>query len=189
MQCKLKLIFIITFLYLIGCSNKQNEQIIIIEKDKSNLDKQIEKTNSPNQIEHIILDTSIVDLENQYQTTKPDKIKEDTSLIEKKQVTEFRRAIFSKTMDLNFDRKGDLALIYIIATEKDTISYLSIYIQHQNQMKNTFDIKFDEKIYKINSISTYTDSTIVINAYLKNSKKPILKKFKFINEYNYIPLD
>jgi len=185
MRLILTILIVFTFLYFLGCSHKKNEQLVICEKDTSRIDE-------PNAI--IQNNQKINDTANLVRVIEIDSInkviiKDDTSLIEKKQVTEFKKTIFSKTMDLNFDKKGDLALIYIIATEQDTISYLSIYIHQKNEMKNTFDIRFDEKIEKIQSISTYTDSTIIINAIMKNSKKKILKKFKFINEYKYIPLN
>jgi len=175
MRLILTILIVFTFLYFLGCSHKKNEQLVICEKDTSRIDE-------PNAI--IQNNQKINDTANLVRVIEIDSInkviiKDDTSLIE----------IFSKTMDLNFDKKGDLALIYIIATEQDTISYLSIYIHQKNEMKNTFDIRFDEKIEKIQSISTYTDSTIIINAIMKNSKKKILKKFKFINEYKYIPLN
>jgi len=178
---RLILTIFIIFFYLIGCSNKENEKLIIIEKDSI----KIEDSNLINEKKQYINDTTLAQIDVKIDTLNKKIKNEDTLLIEKKRVTEFKKNIFAKTIDLNFDRKGDLALIYIIATEKDTITYLSIYLNKKNEMQNTFDIRFDEKIDKILSISTYTDSTIVINALDKNSKKAIHKKFKFIHDHYY----
>lgn len=111
-------------------------------------------------------------------------------MIEKQKVTEFKKTIFSKSIDLNFDKKKDLIVMNIIVRgNQDTVTYFSFYSHQDALMKNTFDFQFEEKIDKIIDITTYIDSTFVITAVLTNSKKVIKKKFKYINDFSFLSIN
>lgn len=172
-------------LLFISCSDsKKDNQLVICEKDT--LWEETEVLNPQSKLGQI------------YTQEKPDVIqkrRQDSiakqeeafrlAMLERQQVNEFKKTIYSRSIDLNFDKKKDLLIIYIIVTGKDTITYLSVYTHLESEMKNTFDYRFEEKIDKIRDVRTFNDSTILVNAILTNQKKSIQKKFKYINDYNF----
>ncbi len=181
------LFFVLVMLY--SCSEKKNDnELIMCEKDTSNVESEVNSnvkmTGKINSIELPVLkearkNDSITKAEEEFRL----------AMLEKQQVTEFKKTIFSKSIDLNFDGKQDLITIFIIDNGKDTITYLSFYAHLEGEMKNTFDFRFDEKIEKIKDITTFRDCTFVITAIPTNNQKLIKRKFKFINNYNFLPLN
>lgn len=193
---KIFFIFFIFSLFIISCSEneKSNEVEDISAKDTS-----FEDTINPTHIHKIdsVIDSGksklieVVDLTKDTNSQQNIEEEEATKLevVESKKVAEYKKTISTKNLDLNFDNKRDLLILYIIVNEKDTITYLSFYLQFKNEMKNTFDFKFEEKIEKIKEIKTYNDSTITVTFSLSNQKSIKLKRFKYINDYNYLPLN
>lgn len=178
------IVIFIFFVFLLGCSEKNKEQTIIYEKDTIFYKPKVLNNR---------IDTGKIDSKDTINLVK--KINHDsiaqakesfrTMMLEKQQVTEFKKTIFSKSIDLNFDKKKDLIIIYIIVTGKDTITYFSFYAHLEGEMKNTYYYRFEDKIDKIKDIRTFNDSTFVISAILTKQKKSIQKRFKYINDYNF----
>lgn len=182
----INLLVIICFIFVmfLSCSDpKKDNNLAICEKDTTW--KETEVTNSPKNIGKIHVDENPEVLKKrQRDSIAKQEEAFRLEMLEMKQVNEFKKTIYSRSIDLNFDKKKDLLIIYIIVSEGDTITYLSVYTHLESQMKNTFDYRFEEKIDKIIDVRTFNDSTISINAVLANQKKSIQKKFKYIND-NY----
>lgn len=176
---------IVSFVFLLSCSEKNKEQPIICEKDTLFLEHDVTKHGNGLGKIHTKETADLVKKRHHDSIAQAEEAFR-LAMLDMQQVTEFKKTIYSKSIDLNFDKKKDLIIIYIIVTGKDTITYLSFYSHLEGEMKNTYDYRFDDKIDKIKDIRTYNDSTFVISAILTKQKKSIQKRFKYINDYSFL---
>jgi len=178
-----KLLFITLFLYFYGCTQKEEPIIYIFNyiTDDTLNHSLVEKpllvtvTNTVSLAKHI---KDSID----YLNSEEYKI----SIPEKQSINEIGKTLHSRHLDFNFDKLQDFIVFFNIEGEFDTISYFSIYINQENSMQNTFDYKFDVQLTKVNSASTYSDSTIIIKFKYKRSKKIETIKFIYQPQNNYI---
>lgn len=178
------IIISIFFVFFLGCSEKNKEQPIICDKDTIFLKPDV--SNHASDIGKIhTKETTVLLKQQHHDSIAHAKETFRLKMLEKQQVTEFKKTIFSQSIDLNFDKNQDLIIISTIATDTDTITYLSFYFHLEGKMKNTYDYRFEDKIDKIKDIRTFNDSTFVISAVLTKQKKFIQKRFKYINDYNF----
>lgn len=121
----------------------------------------------------------------QDQSTEP---QDTTHLVQQQKVTEYKKTIYSRNSDFNYDSKTDLILFYVITTETDTITYYSLYLNMNNEMRNTITYRFKERIAKIDKFEIYTDSTFIVYARNKETNQKFTKKFKFIDNHTVLEL-
>jgi len=177
---------LILFLHLYGCKDKQEPYIHhneFVTNDSLNSDtiKTKDKVDKKNIIEEkeIIKSDSI--------KTKPiEKELDSVTIIEQKPGTEIKRTLHSKHFDFNFDNIQDFIVFFNIENEEDTLSYFSIYLSENGTLNNEFDFKFSKKIKRVKSVTTFSDSTVVIKYYFLGSSKIEKLKFKYIPKNKYL---
>lgn len=181
----ISIVIFICFVFLLGCSEKNKEQPIICEKDTIFLEPDVSNHGRGIGKIHTKVTTDLIKKRHHDSIAQAEEAFR-LAMLDMQQVTEFKKTIYSKSIDLNFDKKKDLIIIYIIVTGKDTITYLSFYSHLEGEMKNTYDYRFEDKIDKIKDIRTFNDSTFVISAVLTKQKKSIQKRFKYVSDYSFL---
>lgn len=132
--------------------------------------------------------TTKIDIKEQKPQDQSTEPRDTTHLVQQQKVTEYKKTIYSRNSDFNYDSKTDLILFYVITTETDTITYYSLYLNMNNEMRNTITYRFKEKIAKIDKFEIYTDSTFIVYARNKETNQKFTKKFKFIDNHTVLEL-
>jgi hypothetical protein len=177
-----KLLFITLFLYFYGCTQKEEPIIYIFNYVTG--DQYGESSTSRSMISTKEKPDSLT--QKQKDSTYFQSEEYRASLLEKQSINQIKKTIHSRHLDLNFDVVQDFIVFYNIESEVDTVSYFSIYISDKISLFNSFDYKFDDALTKVNSVSTYSDSTIIIKFKYKRSKKIETIKFIYQPPNNYI---